>query len=268
MAEWWRKNRKLLIGVVLVLAALLVYSLGLQPGEQTGWFERLALRLGRPLFSSATTVRLGIAGFWGDVVPGGSARDLDTENRRLRAELAATEELRLENERLRRLLGLVEQAPQHTLAARVIAEDASSWFRTIEIDHGSEEGVIEGLPVVNAAGLIGRVVRSTPHSARVLLITDASSAVAVLVQDQRIRGVCRGLGGALALDFALAQDEIQVGDGVVTSGLGGVFPKGLVVGYVRSVQREQFGLFQTVEVEPAVDFDHLEEVLVLLRGAL
>ena len=267
MAEWWRKNRNLLIGVVLVLAALLAYSLGLQPREQTGWFERLALRLGRPLLSSATTVRLGVAGFWGGMVPGGSGRDLDAENRRLRAELAATEELRQENERLRRLFGFVEEAPQRTLAARVIAEDASSWFRTIEIDRGSEEGVVEGLPVVNAAGLIGRVVRSTAHSARVLLITDASSAVAVLVQDQRIRGVCRGLGGALALDFALVQDEIQVGDGVVTSGLGGVFPKGLVVGYVRSVQREQFGLFQTVEVEPAVDFAHLEEVLVLLRGA-
>jgi rod shape-determining protein MreC len=268
MAEWWRKNRKLLVGVVLVLAALLGYSLGLQPGDQTGWFERLALRLGRPLLSATTTLRLGVAGFWGGMVPGGSSRDLDAENRQLRAELAAAEELRRENERLRRLLGFVEEAPQRPLAARVIAEDASSWFRTIIIDRGSEEGVVEGLPVVNAAGLIGRVVRSTAHSARVLLITDASSAVAVLVQDQRIRGVCRGQGGALALDFALVQDEIQVGDGVVTSGLGGVFPKGLVVGYVRSVHREQFGLFQTVEVEPAVDFAHLEEVLVLLREAL
>ncbi len=142
----------------------------------------------------------------------------------------------------------------------------SSWFRTIEIDRGSADGVIEGLPVIDAAGLVGRVVRSAPHSARVLLITDASSAVAVLVQDQRIRGVCRGQGGALALDFALLEDAIQVGDGVITSGLGGVFPKGLVVGYVRSVQREQFGLFQTVDVEPAVDFAHLEEVLVHARG--
>lgn len=268
MAEWWRKNRNLLIGVVLVLAALLGYSLNLQPGEQTGWFERLALRLGRPLFSSATTVRLGVAGFWGGLVPGNSGRDLDAENRELRAQLAAAEESRRENERLRRLLGFVEEAPQRTVAARVIAEDAASWFRTIEIDRGSEEGVIEGRPVVNAAGLIGRVVRSSAHSARVLLITDASSAVAVLVQDQRIRGVCRGQGGALALDFALVQDEIQVGDGVITSGLGGIFPKGLVVGYVRSVHREQFGLFQTVEVEPAVDFAHLEEVLVLLGERL
>jgi len=263
MWKWWLKNRSLLLSLGLVLAALLCYSLGLQAGEQTRWFEALNLRLGRPLFSSATTVRHGAAGVWGALIPGGQF-ELDAENRRLRAELTAQVELRQENQRLRALLGLVEEKPLPTLAARVIAEDASGWFRTIEIDRGSADGIREGLPVVNAAGLIGRVVRTTPHAARVLLITDASSAVAVLVQDQRIRGVCRGQGGALALDFALVQDVIQVGDGVVTSGLGGIFPKGLLVGYVSGVQREQFGLFQTIEVEPAVDFTRLEEVLVLL----
>jgi rod shape-determining protein MreC len=265
MWEWWKKNRNLLIGLLLVLSALLCYSLGLQESGRTGWLEGLALRLGTPAVGTAASGRYAAAGLWDAVIPGGSTLDLDADSRRLRAELAGTEELHRENERLRRLLGFVEEQPRRTVAARVIAEDATSWFRTIEIDRGYADGVTEGLPVVDAAGLLGRVVRSAPHSARVLLITDASSAVAVLVQDQRIRGVCRGQGGALALDFALVQDAIQVGDGVITSGLGGVFPKGLVVGYVRSVRREQFGLFQTVELEPAVDFSHLEEVLVLLK---
>jgi rod shape-determining protein MreC len=219
----------------------------------------------RPLLGGSAGLRYGAAGLFGALVPGGT-RDLDEENRRLRAELAGREELRLENERLRRLLGFAEATTVRTLAARVIAEDASSWFRTIEIDRGLADGVAEGMPVANAAGLVGRVVRCTPHASRVLLITDASSAVAVLVQDQRIRGVCRGQGGGLALDYASVEETIQVGDGVVTSGMGGVFPKGLVVGYVRSVNLEQFGLFQTVEVEPAVDFSHLEEVLVLIGG--
>jgi rod shape-determining protein MreC len=266
MWEWWKKNCSLLIGLALVLAALLCYSLGLRTDGQTGWLERLALRLGRPMLGTATGARHAVAGVWSAVIPGASL-DLDAESRRLRAEMAGVEELQLENQRLRRLLGFVEEHPRRTTAARVIGEDATSWFRTIEIDRGFEDGVVEGLPVVDAAGLVGRVVRSAPHSARVLLITDASSAVAVLVQDERIRGVCRGQGGTLALDFALVQDAIQVGDGIITSGSGGVFPKGLVVGYVRSVRREQFGLFQTVEVEPAVDFTHLEEVLVLLKEA-
>ncbi|NJC88379.1 MAG: rod shape-determining protein MreC [Desulfuromonas sp.] len=264
MWEWWKKNRSLLLGLVLILAALLGYSLGLRDGGRTGWFERVALRLGGPVFGPVADARYAVAGVWNAVVPGGGL-DLEAETRRLRAEMANVEELKRENDRLKRLLDFVEQQPRRTLAARVIGEDATSWFRTIEIDRGFEDGVTEGLPVIDAAGLVGRVVKSAAHSARVLLITDASSAVAVLVQDERIRGVCRGQGGTLALDFALVQDAIQVGDGIITSGSGGVFPKGLVVGYVRSVRREEFGLFQTVEVESAVDFAHLEEVLVLLK---
>jgi rod shape-determining protein MreC len=265
MWQWWIRNYKLLLGIVLALAALLNFSLGVQRQGQPGWFESICLRLGQPLLSVSSSVRYGTAGFLGAILPGGQ-HALDEENRRLRAEVATTVELRQENARLKRLLGFVEETNLPTLAARVIGEDASGWFRTIEIDRGAADGLRDGLPVVNAAGLVGRVVRTSPHSARVLLITDASSAVAVLVQDQRIRGICRGQGGTLILDFALLQDTIQVGDGVITSGLGGVFPKGLVVGYVQAVQREQFGLFQTIEIEPAVDFAHLEEVLVLTGG--
>ena len=266
MWQWLSRNYKLLLGVSLALAALLNYSLGVQRQGQPGWFESLSLRLGQPLLTASSAFRYGTADLFGSILPGGQ-RALDEENRRLRGELAALTELRQENARLQQLLGFVEETSLPTLAARVIGEDASGWFRTIEIDRGSVDGIRDGLPVVNAAGLVGRVVRTTPHTARVLLITDASSAVAVLVQDQRIRGICRGQGGTLILDFALLQDDIQVGDGVITSGLGGVFPKGLVIGYVQAVQREQFGLFQTIEIDPAVDFAHLEEVLVLVgRG--
>jgi len=264
MREWWRKNRQFLAGLSLVLAALLWYSLSLAGRERSGWFDSLTRRLTTPLIGGSSSARQAVAGVFDTVLPG-ARLDLDAENRRLRSELASREELQRENDRLRRLLGYAETQPRRTVAARVIAEDASSWFRTVEIDRGSEDGIVDGLPVVDAAGLVGRVVRSGPHSSRVLLITDASSAVAVLVQDERIRGVCRGQGGGVALDFALVADDIKVGDGIITSGLGGVFPKGLVVGYVRSVQRERSGLFQTVEVEPAVDFAHLEEVLVVLK---
>ena len=263
MLEWWKKNRGLLTGLSLVLGSLLAYSLGVRGGGADNWLEGAALRLGGPAIGAAASTRYAVGGIFDAVIPGQSSLDLDAESRRLRAELAGVEELQRENDRLRRLLGFIEGETRRSVAARVIAEDATSWFRTIEINRGYEDGVLVGLPVVDAAGLVGRVVRSTAHTARVLLITDASSAVAVLVQDQRIRGVCRGQGGTLGLDFALVQDPIQVGDGVITSGLGGIFPKGLVVGYVRSVHREQFGLFQTVEVESAVDFAHLEEVLVL-----
>ncbi|NOR50720.1 MAG: rod shape-determining protein MreC, partial [Desulfuromonadales bacterium] len=117
-----------------------------------------------------------------------------------------------------------------------------------------------------AEGVVGRVVRSSPDFARVLLVTDASSAVASLLQGNRARGICRGKGEQLVFDFVLRQEDVGVGDRVVTSGMGGVFPKGLVIGLVESVDRQEYGLFQAIEVTPAVDFSHLEEVLVLLRS--
>jgi len=189
---------------------------------------------------------------------------LTAENRQLQAELDQVREIRLANERLRRLLDFEENIALPALPAQVISEDASSWFRTVAIDKGSRDGLREGLPVVVADGVVGRIIRVASAQSRVLLITDASSAAAALVQKSRTRGVCRGQGEYLTLDFALRRENVEVGDRIVTSGTGGVFPKGLVLGSVAAVDREDYGLFQGVRVTPAVDFSRLEEVLVLL----
>ena len=166
---------------------------------------------------------------------------------------------------MRKLLDFKEEVQLSTLPAQVISEDASSWFRTVVVDKGYEDGVAEGMPVVVAEGVVGRTIRVAKHQSTVLLITDASSAVASLVQNNRTRGVCRGEGTQLTLDFALRLAEIAVGDRIVTSGTGGVFPKGLVIGSVSQVSKGDYGLFQSVTVSPSVDFSRLEEVLVLLR---
>jgi len=270
MWEWWQKNRPLFLGGLLLLAALLWYSVALRQQEETNFLESLLLRVTGPVQSVFDDAIYGAADLWGHylylVDTAEDNRRLLEENRTLRAVLAQSEEVRLENQRLRRLLDFKEAQEIETLPARVVAEDASSWFRTVMIDKGTEQGVVEGLPVVVAEGVVGRVIRSSPRYARVLLVTDASSAVASLLQDNRARGVCRGQGEELVFDFVLRQEDVHVGDRVVTSGMGGVFPKGLVVGHVRSVDRQEFGLFQAIEVTPAVDFSHLEEVLVLLRS--
>jgi rod shape-determining protein MreC len=270
MWEWWRKNRPLLLGGVLLLAALLWYSVNLRQQDETNFMESLVLRATGPVQAAFDRVIMGIADIWGHylhlVDTAQDNRTLVEENRTLRALLTQSDEVRLENARLRLLLEFKEAQEMATLPARVIAEDASSWFRTIMIDKGSNNGVVEGAPVVVAEGVVGRVVRSSPRFSRVLLITDASSAIASLLQDNRARGVCRGQGEQLVFDFVLRQEGVNVGDRVVTSGMGGVFPKGLVVGSVASVGRQDFGLFQSITVTPAVDFSHLEEVLVLLRS--
>jgi rod shape-determining protein MreC len=270
MFDLLRKYRTLLLAVALVLAALLLYSQNLRRNEErTNLFEKLVLQITAPLQMGVVTVCEAVSDWWGHylwlVDTGRENELLLQQNRLLAAELRRLQEVRLTNERLQKLLDFREQQDLTGLPAQVITEDASSWFRTVMIDKGSADGVREGMPVVVAEGVAGRIIRTTTHQSRVLLITDASSAIAALVQRNRTRGVCRGRGDTLNFDFALREKDIQVGDLVITSGTGGVFPKGLPVGTVVRVEREEYGLFQVVEVMPTVDFSRLEEVLVLLK---
>jgi rod shape-determining protein MreC len=124
------------------------------------------------------------------------------------------------------------------------------------------------MAVVSAAGVVGRLIGVTSHYAKVLLILDRNSSVDALVQRSRSRGILVGLGdGRCSLRYVQRNDDVQVGDQVITSGMGGVFPKGILLGQVEKVQRGDAGLFQTVDVTPVVDFSRLEEVLVVLRSA-
>jgi rod shape-determining protein MreC len=269
MLELFRKYRTPLGAGFLVLTALLIYSANLRQRGRTTLFEKTVLQITSPLFKGVDAVSESLVGGWNQYLwlidtEQENVR-LQSENRRLAAELNSVEEIRLANERLRRLLEFRDSVDLPALPAQVIAVDASSWFRTVVIDKGNTDGVREGMPVVAAEGIVGRVIRSAPRESRVLLLTDASSAVASLVQRNRTRGVVRGQGDILTLDFALRQKDIEVGDRIVTSGTGGVFPKGLVIGEVTRAAREQYGLFQTVTVAPVVDFARLEEVLVLLK---
>ena len=111
---------------------------------------------------------------------------------------------------------------------------------------------------------MGRIIKVAPNSARVLLVTDASSAIAALIQRTRTRGVVRGRGDDLSIEYALRDADIQIGDLLVTSGMGGVFPKGLALGLIETVEKDQFGLFQQIKAIPTVDFSHLEEVMVIV----
>lgn len=262
------RYRPKILAVLLVLAALLLYTAGLRTTDSSTLFERLALSLSAPLQKLITSSCQYTAELWTHYVwlveTERRNEQLSGENRQLRGQLAADEEIRLENERLRKLLDFKQELKLRTLPARVIAEDATNWFQTVVIDKGAKQGVSEGMPVVVAEGVVGRVIRVAPWQSRVLLITDASSAVAALVQSSRTRGVCRGRGENLSFEFVLRQDRIAVGDRVVTAGTGGVFPKGIPVGIASEVHYDEFGLFQRVELLPMVDFARLEDVLILL----
>lgn len=268
MLELFRKYRARLLAGCLVLAALLFYSANLRQQNHTTLFEKVVIQIAAPLLHGLDTTCRSVDEVWSRYLwlidTERHNETLRAENRRLQGELSDMQEVRLANERLRKLLDFRQQTGLSGIAARIIAIDASSWFRTVLIDKGRQHGLREGLPVVVAEGAVGRVVKCTPYQSRVLLVTDASSAVAALVQRSRTRAICRGQGDYLTLEFALRREDISVGDRIVTSGTGGIFPKGLILGRASAVERGSYGLFQNVTVVPEVDFTRLEEVLVLL----
>jgi rod shape-determining protein MreC len=150
--------------------------------------------------------------------------------------------------------------------AEVVGQDVSPWFRSVLIDRGRTRDVRSGMPMVTDRGVVGLVTATSPHASRAMLILDRQSAVDGIVQRSRARGIVRGTGsGRLEFVFVVRGDDVEVGDVVITSGVGGVYPKGLRVGEVTGIEVDEDRLLHTAVVEPAVDFERLEQVFVLLR---
>jgi len=262
------RYRFLLLAIVLLLASGLLYSYNLRQKTATTFFERAVLSFAAPFQIGIDGVVDSMTATWKNYLWLVDARqkniELERENIKLRALLQQNQEVLLQNKRLRKLLAFVDELDRPALPAQVIGADGSDWARTIIIDKGTRSGLHAGFPVVAAAGVVGRIIKTAPDSSRVLLVTDASSAIAALTQRTRTRGVARGQGEKLSIEYALRDMDIQIGDLLVTSGMGGVFPKGLPLGLVESVTKDQFGLFQQVIATPTVDFSLLEEVMVIL----
>jgi len=176
-------------------------------------------------------------------------------------------ETELTNERLRSFLEFKKKTTSKVVAAEVVGRDPSPWFKTIIIDKGTTDNIKQGLPVVVAKGVAGQVMSVSSGYSKVLLITDRNSAVDALVQRSRARGIIKGFSSDRCFfQYVLRKNDVKVGDTVVTSGLDGVYPKGLRIGRVSGVVRRNSGMFQKVEVTPYVDFEKLEEVMVVLAS--
>ena len=196
---------------------------------------------------------------------------LRQDNDLLRQQVRALSETGDENLRLRRLLELKEHPAFHTITVRVIGRDASNWWKSIQIDRGSNDGLRPNMAVLNAEGLVGKTISVTKGEARVLLLTDPNCKVSALLQDTREPGVAAGVDAAFTfsprclMTYVNRDAKVKPGENVVSSGLGGVFPKGILIGVVTRAQlNKQTGMYQDVEIKPAVDFRRLEEVIVIL----
>jgi len=185
----------------------------------------------------------------------------------LRAEVVQLSEAQYENEDLRRQLGFKSAVPSFQLiAAEVIGRDPSAYLHYLLIDRGAEDGIRKGMPVLTDAGLVGRVSRVNRGSSQVMLLTDPESSVAAYIQRSRATGVVQGqLQQELVMRYILQDETVVVGDVVLTSGMGGGLPKRLVIGQVVEVRRNDVDMHQEALVQPAVDMESLEQVMVLLN---
>lgn len=180
-------------------------------------------------------------------------------------DLNRRKELELSNIRFRKLLDFKTQLPYRTVACEVIGKDPSPWFKTLIVDKGQINGIQKGLGVMAPEGVVGQVIDVTDNFSKILLIIDPNSAVDALVQETRSRGIVKGDSlGMCQFRYVSRKDDISVNDSVISSGLDGVFLKGFPIGRVREVVRNHSGIFQDIVITPHVDFEKLEEVLVVL----
>lgn len=186
------------------------------------------------------------------------------------------EALQRENEELREIQGdyqllqdlfnRARETPQfRRQTASVIGYDTSPLFQSIILDKGSEDGVFVGMPVESARGLVGQVYRTTDHAAMVILLIDNISSIPARLGSSRATGIVRGggLGGSLTMDWIDLEAQLEIGETVLTSGLGGKFPEDMIIGRLTNVERQEADLFQRAVIQPAVDFGSLEMLFVI-----
>jgi rod shape-determining protein MreC len=196
-------------------------------------------------------------------------RELELEVETLRERLAELEDIKRRNERLRELLEFREQSGfekifSESIGAEVIGRNPLNWYHTLVIDRGRRDGVEAGMVVVGLGGVVGRIVEIGDSASRVMLILDKESRVSAVIERTGEHGIVAGRGdGVLEIIYLSDKSEIKSGDVVRTSGLGGIFPKGLTIGAVSKLLEQDYGLTLAAEVQPGADFSRLENVLIL-----
>lgn len=266
-----REVKQVYILVPLLLLNITLLSLQIEDRAGTTLFRRWVVASAAPVLGLSSSVTRSVSGIWGEYVWLRGARQ---ENVRLRETLQqfalrdrSLEQVKEENARLRRLLDMPPPAGYRGIGARVIGRTPAYLSHMIYVSRGSSDGVKVDSPVVSGTGVVGRVVLASAYNSQVQLVTNGDASVGGFIEQTRSPGVLRGVGGALLdMDYIANTDTAGVGTVVLTSGLDGVFPKGIPVGRIVE-SRKGKSVFRTIKVEPTTDLMHLEEVLILLPVA-
>jgi len=261
-----------IVAAVLLIISLAVISYSASRLSETGFLRKMVLGAAAPVKDAVNLSLKGLHDYWKQYL---FLVGMEDENRRLRhGNVVLSEQLNqyregyLEGMRLRKLLNLKDGLTNRVVAARVVDRSRASQFKTILIDKGTTDGMRVGFPVLSEQGIVGRIIETAWHASQVLLIVDGNSNIDGLIQRSRAQGILQGAGSAgCNLKYISRVEEVLPGDVVLSSGLAGVFPKGLLLGVVTGVSRKGEGLFQKIDVAPAVDFEKIEEVLALIPNA-
>lgn len=259
------------ICIILVVVSLVMFTASVREGDDGGAFTTMRgawMTITTPIRwvgGAITAPFQGLGNIFANLTADQERlSDLKAQNEQLVARNAELEESEQTARRLESLLGLQSLYNLQSTGARIISGSTDSWSSTVTIDKGSSSGIAVGMPVTDSNGAIGQVVKCGLSSATVRLITDENSSVSAMVQSSRAQGILKGsVDGSLRLTMVRTDQTVEVGDTIVTSGLGGVFPKGLPLGRVRGVERTSGSLYYVIEVEPLSTTESFEEVLVI-----
>jgi rod shape-determining protein MreC len=268
-ASYAQQKAPWVLGFLLVSQVLLMSFSARHPDSDQSVLRTWLIAAYAPLLKGGSFVISKASGVVGDYTQLKGARD---ENKALKAQLdQVTEELNQNREKvaqdseIRAAYGVPTQSNYHKIAANVIARDASIWFRRLTIDRGTNDGVKFSMPVATATGIVGRVVALGPNFAEVQLITDRHAGVGAMLQKSRDMGVVKGLdNGRCELRDIPSGKDVQTGDIVESTGLDGIYPKGLVIGTIESVEDDPNAPSHRLVLKPAAPLDRLEFVMVLL----
>jgi len=266
--EFVRRNRILLTTGGLLLVSLLLYSVSIRSQPYRDPVGQVLLDTLAPFQAVFSLIGRGAGRVWSGYVDLVGAR---RDNQQLQERVAALEsellrlgELERENARLAELLAFRARLQGIAYGARVIARDPGPLSMTVTIDRGARDQIRRGMAVLAPQGVVGQIGDASHTAARVVLLTDHNSGIDAIVQRSRARGIVQGgMDGSCHMNYLSRDADVAVGDRVLTSGLDGIFPKGVLVGEVVEVSRRHRGLLQAAVVRPSVALDRLEEVLVV-----
>jgi rod shape-determining protein MreC len=267
-----RRYRDILVVVVLLAVPFFFLRANIRDPKELNALDRALIRVSTPIQFAASSLARGVSTLVSDYVylvdvKADNGR-LAYDNARLRSRARSLEQAEAENRRLRKLLGLRDTLAADVVSAHVVSKDFTEFFRVTRVTlDRSAKGVRPNMPVLALDGVVGTVYRVAGDTVDVLLTVDSGSGIDVVVERTGARGFVRGTGDktryACRVEYVQRTDEVDVGDLLLTSGVGKRFPKGIPVARVAKVVKRDFGIYQSVEAEPAVDLSRLEDVLIV-----